>query len=80
MRKQMRFHIFGVLVFSVFGGLLGGCSTPVGLDAERTPANGVHAAESAAARPDTTLTEGAGGATVASDTVGRGGGFIGSGH
>jgi hypothetical protein len=80
MRKQMLAHIFGVLAIAVVGGIAGGCSTPVGSDAERTPANVARATASAAARPDPTVTDGAGDATAASDTVGRGGGFIGSGH
>jgi hypothetical protein len=81
MRKQMLAHIFGVLSIGVVGGIAGGCSTPVGSDADRMPANVSPAAESSGARADTTVIGGAGDSTAAGDTVvARGGGFIGSGH
>jgi hypothetical protein len=78
-RKPKRAYIFGAIscVFLIAFG--GACTTPVAPEVHRTPLSGTRAAHSTATHPDTTgLQEG--GTVAASDTVGRGGGFIGSGH
>lgn len=81
MRKPMRVHIFRALGRLFLIGFAGACTTPVAPEPARTPTSAARAPQSTAAGPDTTvLRAGGSGATVASDTAGRGGGFIGSGH
>jgi hypothetical protein len=81
MRKPMRAHIFRAIGCLSLIGFAGACTTPVAPEAARTPPSGTRAAQSTATGPDTTVpAPGDSGATVASDTVGRGGGFVGSGH
>lgn len=80
MRKQLRGQLLGVLAIVGFGTFAGGCTNPGGPDAEREPVHSASAVASPLPRPDTTVNADAGGTTEAGDTVGRGGGFIGSGH
>lgn len=79
MRKPMRAHIFRAIVCVSLIGFAGACTTPVGPESARTSPTGARATQSEAA---TTTVQAAGesGGTVASDSVGRGAGFIGSGH
>jgi hypothetical protein len=80
MRNPMRAHIFRAIGCLSLVGFGAACTTPVAPEAHRTASSDARAAHSTATRPDTTVLEQGGDATAEGDTVGRGGGFIGSGH
>ena len=82
MRKPMQAHVFRAIVCLSLIGFAGACTAPVAPESARAPTIDARADQSTAPRPNSTAsgTTEESDATVASDTVGRGGGFIGSGH
>jgi hypothetical protein len=79
MGKPRRALVFGAITA---GFIVGACTLPMAPESDRTRASGGDAGLSAAAHADsgTINDDGATATTAADSAVGRGGGFIGSGH